>query len=178
VESHMNTNSSAAGAADSDSNSNPNSDSSSGSESAAIEIVYDVTPGSRHRIGGVYFSGNRDVGDATLKSVVSVKKGESLFGHVFSRGKFSDDLLRKSTQAIQTLYKDRGFAGVDVKASVHDYDPNVDITFNIVEGPQNKVKSLRIVDAHQKRRQKPHRRRLPRQGISKRPASIDGNAFR
>ena len=114
--------------------------------SGSIDIVYEVSRGKRHRVEGVYFSGNHYFGEDVLQAQVSVKKGHSILGHVFSRGKFSDDLLRKSKQSIETLYKNQGFANVSVTVNAKDYDPDVDVTFNIVEGPQDKVQSFRLID--------------------------------
>ena len=75
-------------------------------------------PGRRGRPASrqaVYFQGNHYLRRAPLEAVVAIKKGHSFLGHTFSRGKFSDTLLRKSVRfADVALYKDAGFANVSV----------------------------------------------------------------
>lgn len=109
-------------------------------------VVYAVDKGKRHKVEGVYFDGNRHFDDDRLESVSSVKKGHFLFDlfHIFSHGDFSETLVSKTVNSVETLYKNAGFADVSVTPHVHDYDPNVDVTFTINEGPQDTVGALRI----------------------------------
>ncbi|HWG58965.1 MAG TPA: POTRA domain-containing protein [Candidatus Acidoferrales bacterium] len=110
-----------------------------------ISIVYTVNRGARHRVEGVYFRGNHYFDDDDLESKVSVKKGRFFLLYPLSHGEFSDDLVRKSVDSLNALYRDAGFAGIKIHAQVSDYEPQVDVTFEIVEGPQDKVASFRIV---------------------------------
>ncbi len=107
-----------------------------------VTIAYHVNLGVKHRVEGIYFAGNRYFSDDKLKAAVSIKKGRSLFGHAFSHGKFSDDLVRKSANTLTALYKDAGFADVSVTPKVTDFEPQVDVTFQIAEGQQDKVQSF------------------------------------
>jgi outer membrane protein insertion porin family len=113
-------------------------------EPDTVKVVYTVDRGSRHKVEGVYFQGNRFFGDGVLKPHVFVHKGLSLFGRTFSRGNFSEDLLRKSVQSLTALYKNAGFSSVSVTSNVKDYDPAVDVTFQISEGVQDRVNSLHV----------------------------------
>jgi outer membrane protein assembly factor BamA len=109
-----------------------------------VTVTYQVDQGSKHRVEGIDFQGNHYFDDARLQSVVAIKKGHAVLGHTFSRGKFSDDLLRKSVSSLTALYQDAGFSKVAVTPKVADFDPLVDVTFQITEGEQDKVESLAI----------------------------------
>ena len=109
-----------------------------------VSVTYQVDEGARHRVEAVYFQGNHYFDDKRLESAAAVKKGHSFLGHTFSRGKFSDTLLRKSSDSLIALYKDAGFANVSVSTKFSDFNPQVDVTFQINEGEQDKVESLRI----------------------------------
>ena len=109
-------------------------------------IVYAINKGKRHKVEGVYFDGNHRFDEDRLEAISSVKKGHFLFDlfHIFSHGDFSEALVSKTVNSIETLYKNAGFAEVSVTPHVKDYDPDVDVTFTITEGPQDKVGALRI----------------------------------
>lgn len=109
-----------------------------------VTVTYQVSEGKRHHVEGVYFQGNRFFDDGRLEAAVGVKKGHSILGHTFSRGKFSDGLLRRSVDSLTALYRDSGFANALVVPKVADFDPLVDVTFQINEGEEDKVASLRV----------------------------------
>lgn len=105
-----------------------------------VSVAYEVSRGARHHQKGVYFSGNQHFTDRQLKARVSIKKG-----FLFSHGKFSEELLTKSVNSIEELYKDDGYENVSVQPKVEDFEPEVDVTFNITEGPQDKVGTLQVL---------------------------------
>ncbi len=107
-----------------------------------ISVVYKVDRGSRHKVESVSFDGNRYFSDQQLEEAVAVKEGRTIVDFTISRGKFSDQLVRKSVDTIVALYKDAGFAKVTVSPDVKDFEPQVDVTFRITEGPQDKVNTL------------------------------------
>ncbi len=106
-----------------------------------VNVVYNVTPGLRHKVKGVYFDGNHYFSDAQLRSRVSTNKARLFFGH----GKYSEQLLQKSVNSLTAAYNDAGFQNVSVQGKVQDFNPEVDITFAIVEGPQDRVATLQVV---------------------------------
>src|ERR1700733_435898 len=106
----------------------------------AVNVVYEVSPGSKHRVKGVYFDGNDYFSDKQLREHVSVK-----IGFLILHGDYSDQLLRKSVSSLTGLYRDAGFAGVSIQPKVEDFKPEVDVTFHIVEGPQDQVATLSVV---------------------------------
>jgi outer membrane protein insertion porin family len=104
-----------------------------------VSVVYRVDRGTRHRVQAIYFQGNHYFDDARLLSSVAVRKARFL-----SRGRFSNSLIRSSEDSLTALYRDEGFANVKVQTKVDDFEPDVDITFLISEGPQDRVNSIRL----------------------------------
>jgi outer membrane protein insertion porin family len=104
-----------------------------------VSLVYDVDRGTRRRVEAVYFEGNHYFADDRLAELILIKKT-----HRFSRGKFSNDLVRKSSEALTALYQNQGFATAKIQTKIDDFDPQVDVTFVIAEGPQDRVKTIRI----------------------------------
>lgn len=105
-----------------------------------FNIVYEVARGLKHREAGIYFDGNRYFSDDQLKSRVSIKKG-----FLFLHGSYSEQLLSKSVNSLTQLYKDQGFENVSIQPKVEDFAPQVYVTFEIKEGPQDKVGVLQLV---------------------------------
>jgi outer membrane protein insertion porin family len=113
-------------------------------QTGKVTLQYQVDRGAKHRVEGVYFQGNRYFDDSRLMAVVPIRKEHLLLGLALARGKYSDDLVQKSVDAITALYWDAGFAKVSVSAQEKDFEPQVDITFQISEGEQDKVASLQV----------------------------------
>ncbi|HEY6444796.1 MAG TPA: POTRA domain-containing protein [Candidatus Acidoferrales bacterium] len=107
--------------------------------SEKLEVVYEVERGQKHREAGVNFDGNRYFSDGQLKSHVYIKKG-----FLFLHGNYSEQLLSKSVNSLAQLYKDRGFEDVSIRPKVEDFEPQVYVTFEISEGPQDKVGALNL----------------------------------
>lgn len=114
--------------------------------SGGTRIEYAIDKRKRHKVEGLYFSGNQHFDDDQLEALSAVKKGHFLFNifHFFSHGDFSGALVTKTVNSIGALYKNAGFDNVSVTPHVRDYEPNVDVTFNIDEGPQDTVGALHI----------------------------------
>jgi outer membrane protein insertion porin family len=109
-------------------------------QDSTVKVVYEVDRGTKHKVRGVYFDGNHYFTDKQLSPRVSVKKGLFFFLH----GTYSQQLLSKSVSSITGLYKDNGFADVSVQSKVEDFEPEVIVTFEISEGPQDKVAALQV----------------------------------
>jgi outer membrane protein insertion porin family len=105
----------------------------------SVDIVYEVDRGVKHREAGIYFDGNHYFSDDQLKSNVSIKKG-----FLFFHGSYSEQLLSKSVNSLTQLYKDQGFENVSIQSKVEDFEPQVYVTFEINEGPQDKVGTLQL----------------------------------
>ncbi len=104
-----------------------------------VSVVYEVSLGAKHQLKGIYFDGNQNVSDRELKSHVLLKKAS-----LFSNGSYSEQLVKNSVAALTQLYKDQGFQNVAIEPKVENFDPEVDVTFLIKEGVQDRVASLQI----------------------------------
>ena len=76
-----------------------------------------------------------------LAAHVVVEKGK-----YFNRGKFNQDLLKKSAASLTALYRNEGFTKAKVAPEVAEHDANIEVMFHIDEGPQDRVHELKIVD--------------------------------
>jgi outer membrane protein insertion porin family len=107
-----------------------------------VEVSYDVERGEIHKVTGVSYSGNKFLDDKQLVKLTQVKKGK-----FFSRGKYSAQLVTKTVNSITAQYKNAGYSKVVVRPDIKDFEPEVDITFVIEEGPRQTVRSLRVVNS-------------------------------
>jgi outer membrane protein assembly factor BamA len=106
-----------------------------------VRVRYEVSRGAAYKVGSVDFQGNHFLDDKQLAKLSQVKKGK-----LFSRGKYSDELVTKTEKAITAAYKNAGYSKVSIQPKVEDSEPEVDVTFAIDEGPRQHVRSLRIVN--------------------------------
>ena len=111
-------------------------------ETDHVDIVYHVDKGSKHKVTGISFTGNKYFTTEQLQSHIVVRHAKL----ILSRGKYSQDLLKRSAASITTMYRNAGFAKATVIPVVTDHEPDIDIAFQIEEGPQAKVRNLAIVD--------------------------------
>jgi outer membrane protein assembly factor BamA len=109
-------------------------------QASRVDLTYDVERGARHRVESVAFRGNQHFDKDQLIRQVAVKPHRLLL----TQGKFSDKLLRQSVTSITTFYKNAGYEEVKVDADVVDHEPKIELTFQIVEGPQTLVDNLTI----------------------------------
>jgi outer membrane protein insertion porin family len=111
-------------------------------EADHVNIVYHVDKGSKHKVTGISFSGNKYFTTEQLQSHIAIRQARL----ILNRGKYSQDLLKKSGASLTTMYRNAGFPKATVTPVVTDHEPDIDIAFQIEEGPQAKVHSLAIVD--------------------------------
>jgi outer membrane protein assembly factor BamA len=109
-------------------------------EGDTVQVIYDVQRGDLHKVDSVSFAGNHFFDDDQLVKLSQVKKRR-----FFSRGKYSAELIMKTVNAITAAYKNAGYIKVSVHPKVEDFEPEVDVTFVIGEGPRQFVRSLRVV---------------------------------
>ena len=108
-------------------------------QSDHVDIIYDVDRGDRFTVEGVWFDGNKNFNDKALAEAIPLKKK-----HYFSRGHYSDALLSTSVARLSAMYHDAGYSEVKISFKLEQFEPVVDVTFNIAEGPQTLVHSLQI----------------------------------
>ena len=109
----------------------------------AIEtIVYQITKGKKHKVAQVMLAGNRSLPSSQLLPHLTVKKS-----HLLSHGKYSQQLVHASAENLSAVYRSAGFSSVRVTPTVTNHGGDVTVRFEVDEGPQDIVKSLRIEGA-------------------------------
>jgi outer membrane protein assembly factor BamA len=106
---------------------------------SGIRIVYRITKGARHKVEDVTVSGNRHYSGKELLARAQVRKAQ-----LFSHGKYSPELLRKSVSAIANLYKSAGYGQAKVTPRVSRDRGNLVVALFVHEGPLDVVESLQI----------------------------------
>ncbi len=103
-------------------------------------VLYQIVKGPKHKVASVSIDGNKELGDPQLLSHVSVHKAS-----LFSRGAFSERLLRTSVKNLESTYRSEGFSDVKVTPKVEGRGGNIDVTFLVNEGPRDTVRELKVV---------------------------------
>jgi outer membrane protein insertion porin family len=106
-----------------------------------VDIVYRIQKGRKHKVENIAFTGNHGFNDAALRAAIVIQKKKLLF----SRGRYSETLLRSSVKRIVDMYQVAGYPDVRVETRVRDLEPVVDVTFEITEGMQAIVHSFQII---------------------------------
>ncbi|HEY1984932.1 MAG TPA: POTRA domain-containing protein [Terracidiphilus sp.] len=105
-------------------------------------IVYRITKEKKHKVADVKVSGNKLVRDSELSPQLAVEEK-----HLFSAGKFSDQLMRKSVNNLKAVYQSEGFSDVAVVPSVTNRGGDISVSFRVTEGPRDIVSSLKVEGA-------------------------------
>ncbi len=106
---------------------------------SGMSVVYDIHKDGRHKVEEVAFQGNRKFSSKELQSRIPVEKG-----HLFSHGKYSEALVRNSVKNLRGTYQAAGYSQAQVVPSVIRKNGNVEVTFQVTEGPLDVVQDLRI----------------------------------
>jgi outer membrane protein insertion porin family len=105
-------------------------------------VVYKISREKKHKVASIQLAGNSALSSADLTSQIVVQKK-----HLFSSGKFSDDLVRSSVKNLKAVYESEGFSSVEVTSSVLNHGGDIQVSFRVAEGPRDVVNSLTIVGA-------------------------------
>jgi len=111
-------------------------------QNADETVVYRLTKEKKHKVDQVQISGNNTLPSSELSPHLAVQKK-----HLFSPGKFSDQLLRASTKNLTAVYQSEGFSSVQVTPTVINRGQNVQILFRVKEGPRDIVSSFQVEGA-------------------------------
>ncbi len=106
-------------------------------------VVYRITKNKKHKVTAINLAGNTTLPSSTLLPKVTVEKK-----HLFSAGKFSDQMVQASVDNLKAVYASEGFSSVKVTSAVARAGGNVQITFRVVEGPRDIVNSLSVEGAN------------------------------
>lgn len=105
-----------------------------------VNVVFRIQRGKKHAVESISFTGNQEFDDAALRAAIVVRKKKLLF----SRGRYSETLLRASVNKIVNIYKVMGFPDVQVTTKIQDVESKVAITFQISEGSRTTVRNFQI----------------------------------
>ena len=110
-------------------------------------ITYNIDRGSRHRLVGVGFVGNKYFSSELLESRLSIQTAAFA-----SRGRFSEQLVRDDVDSIRNLYLANGFREAQVQSEVDDNygrkPGDIFVRFHISEGQQTRVAELKLEGNH------------------------------
>jgi len=112
-----------------------------------VKIAFRITEHEQVSVRRVTIIGNEEVSDEELREVMYTGKGGILsFG---SGGPFRQDAFERDVLMLNALYYDRGYLSVKVAAPRVDLTPDrtgIDVTLSLVEGPQYRIRRLRIYE--------------------------------
>jgi outer membrane protein assembly factor BamA len=103
-------------------------------------ILYSITHGQKHKVASMAIEGNRSLSAKQLMTHVSVEKASW-----FSRGQFSDKLVRSSVKNLEATYHAEGFSEVKVTPRLRREGGDISVAFDVQEGARDIVRELRIV---------------------------------
>jgi outer membrane protein assembly complex protein YaeT len=103
-----------------------------------IRIVHDVTPGGQYRIEGVDFRGLTAFTDLDMKTRLAVSAGVPFFGLL------AYDRLFSIPREVEDIYKENGFADVQVRMDLVKQTTGVRAVFEVREGPKTAVEAIRL----------------------------------
>ena len=107
--------------------------------SAGTTITYTINKDGRFKVKEVAFKGNQHFTGKQLQDHVSVEEA-----HFFSHGKYSEKLVRTSVKNLTDTYKAAGYSEATVVPNVVRNAGNIQITFQVTEGPLTTVRNLTI----------------------------------
>ncbi len=105
-------------------------------------IEYHIAREKRHKVDEVTLTGNKDLKSEELTSHIAIEEK-----HLFSSGKFSEELLRSSVKNLKAVYASEGFSDAQVTPTVKNSGGNIDVSFAVTEGPRDIVASLKVEGA-------------------------------
>jgi outer membrane protein insertion porin family len=104
-------------------------------------ITYAITKNQKHKVQSVSVQGNTAFSDVDLLNHSDVQKSRWLL----SRGKYSEQLVRKSVGNLRAVYLNAGYSQVKVTPRVTRDHGNVVVTYIVQEGERDFVSELKIV---------------------------------
>ncbi len=110
-------------------------------------ITYTVVKGDKHKLVSIEFSGNHYFSTELLRGRLQIFKGA-----LGSAGRFSRRVVESDAQSMRNLYTANGFLEAKVDAATDDNykgrKGDLAIHFNIQEGMQTRVASLKLEGVH------------------------------
>jgi len=108
-------------------------------ESHGTTVLYEISRGPRGKVAEVGLTGNQHFPEKELRSRLTVKKARW-----FSRGTFSEQLLRASTRNLENVYRNSGYSSVEIDPQVSRRNRELVLVLKVIEGPQDVTESLQV----------------------------------
>jgi|HubBroStandDraft_5_1064220.scaffolds.fasta_scaffold04824_3 outer membrane protein insertion porin family len=105
-------------------------------------ITYDIHKDGRFKVKEIAIKGNKHLSEKELGPHLSVQKASWLF---FSHGTYSQQLVQASAKNLRQTYQAAGYSQAEVVPTVKRDSGNVNIVFQVTEGPLNVVRNLQVV---------------------------------
>ena len=106
-------------------------------ESNGTTVLYQIAKEKKHKVASVELSGNSKLPASDLRPHIAVTKG-----HLFSPGKFSQQLVRSSVNSLKAVYQSEGFSSAEVASIATNRGGDITVKFRVTEGPRDVVNSL------------------------------------
>ncbi len=114
-------------------------------ESNTAEIYFDINEGEITKINKIYFIGNNIIDNQELRS--SIKSKTKTLLNIFANNNYKNFVIQNDLRVINNLYKNLGYIDVNVDYKIEYLQTNrVNIYFNIVEGNEYSISSVKISD--------------------------------
>ncbi|HUS19968.1 MAG TPA: POTRA domain-containing protein [Terriglobales bacterium] len=111
-------------------------------------VIFDVDTGERHKLTNLEIVGNKYFDQDTLRERMQVTPASVLLYH----GRFSQTMLARDIEALESLYRSNGFQQVKITSKVEDdyqgEQGRMSVLVNIDEGKQTRVESLQFEGNH------------------------------
>jgi outer membrane protein assembly complex protein YaeT len=109
----------------------------------SIDIRLSVAEGPRRTVRAILFSGNSALADAELRKIVRIAEG----------GPYDPAVVAGDEGSLQALYRSKGHQQAEVRAEARPPagEPDVDIVFEISEGPTGIVSGVEVTGARRTR---------------------------
>jgi len=108
------------------------------------DVIFTVKKGDRHKLTDLALEGNRYFDNDTLRERMVLQPATVLLAY----GRFSQSMLSRDAQSLESLYQANGFQQVKVETRVEDdyqgQKGRMRVIFKINEGPQTRVAALHI----------------------------------
>jgi len=112
------------------------------------DVIFTINKGERHKLTDLVIEGNHYFDQETLRERMVLQPKSLLLAY----GRFSQSMVSRDAQSVESLYQANGFQQVRVEPQVEDdykgETGRMRVTFKITEGPQTRVSSLKIVGNH------------------------------
>ncbi len=105
-------------------------------------VLYQITKQKKHKVADIHLAGNKLIPSDQLTPHLAVQQK-----HLFSAGKFSDQLVSQSVKNLKAVYQSEGFSEVSVAPTVVNRGGDITVSFRVTEGPRDIVTSLQVEGA-------------------------------